>query len=514
MTLPKKGDVVFSLVAQLPLGTYRGHGPDGTPERIPSVARLHAALLCAAGFGPRAVEGEAGWEPSDEDALALRWLEDHPPDEVAIPALRASHGPIAYRADGTIRGSRGTKVLRRLPKQESVVAVDGPFVWTWRTAPPKPVVDALRELCPDVSHLGTAESPVVLTTTDTDVTTTHGHAPDAGMFDQGPGVSMDVPVNGRLAELSAAHREHRTAKVGSDTAGTDERSLSSAPPRQAIRSARYRELARPAAEVPWSQVLLVPLDREVAKRDRVRWAVTAHRALIRILNRDAPPLLTGAYPPGSQRPANRIALQLLDRSMPVELPGEAAAALAVLIPSEAPGVELDAVYRAVGELSALRREAGVRRVIGSPKITAGDRMWREPAAGRIRLWRTDPAAVPDTRGWAGWTFTHAALLSLGFVWQGRGITVPPCRGAARDNAIIDAVNAAGAAVIEVAPVRSARVGDFVHRVHHDAIVRPYTATLALGNLGGATTVQAIGQSRHLGGGLLVPADIEEGTVLW
>ena len=45
----------FAIVADLPLGTYHGAGQDGQPEPVPSMARLHAALLCAAGFGPRAV---------------------------------------------------------------------------------------------------------------------------------------------------------------------------------------------------------------------------------------------------------------------------------------------------------------------------------------------------------------------------------------------------------------------------------------------------------------------------
>ena len=54
----------FAIVADLPLGMYRGAGADGRPERIPSVSRLHSALLCAAGFGPRAVA-------RDDDSLDL-----------------------------------------------------------------------------------------------------------------------------------------------------------------------------------------------------------------------------------------------------------------------------------------------------------------------------------------------------------------------------------------------------------------------------------------------------------
>ncbi|MCT2587564.1 type I-G CRISPR-associated protein Csb2 [Actinophytocola gossypii] len=504
----------FSVVARLPLGTYRGHRADGSPDQVPSVARLYSALLCAAGFGPRAVPGDDGWEPCDEDVVALRWLEDNPPDEVSVPALRASRrDAVAYRQDGTIRGSRGARTLRRLPKQEAVTAVGGPFVWTWREHPPELVVEALRALCPDVPHLGAAESPVVLTVSEDDVVSTHRRAADAGVFDHAPGMSVDVPVGGRLMELRAAHRAERTGAVGSDRAGTDERSRSVAPPRGAVRPARYRDLAVPAAEVPWSEVLVLPLETAVPARDRVRWAVAAHRALIRVLDQDAPPVLTGVYPAGARRPPNRVALHLLDASMPVDLPGGGRSALAVLIPRGVSEAERDAVYRAVGAIRALRRGQVVLPVVGGPEVRAGDRFWREPGVGRVRLWRPDPAAVPDTRGWKGWTFLHAALLSVGFVWQGTGIARSSGRGAQRDEAIVEAVNAAGVAVVDVAAVRSSRPSDFVHHFNEHAVVRPYTATLTLGDLGTLTTVLAIGQSRHLGGGLLVPADHDEGTVL-
>ena len=78
----------FAIVADLPLGTYHGAGRDGQPEPVPSVARLHAALLCAAGFGPRAVStGPDRLDVREGDQAALRWLEENPPDSVAMPAL-------------------------------------------------------------------------------------------------------------------------------------------------------------------------------------------------------------------------------------------------------------------------------------------------------------------------------------------------------------------------------------------------------------------------------------------
>jgi len=485
---------------------------------MPSVARLHSALLAAAGFGPRAVERDGEWTPSDIDETALRWLEDNPPSEVCIPGIRVSRNDtIAYRDDGTIKKSGPVKAIKKLPKQEGAVAVDGPFVWTWAQPPPGPVAEALRALCPDVSHLGSAESPVVLEVVEDAGGATHEYVASAGLFEGGPGERLDLPTRGRVDELVDAHRAGRSGKVGNDKAGTDERALSPAPPRSAIRSGLYRSKARPVVDVPWVEVLLVPLDKPVAERDRVRVAVAAHKALIKQLDRDAPPVLTGAYPEGVRRPANRVALQVLDGSYPVDLAGSAPSALAVLIPRDAADADLAAVYRAVGDLRDLHpwgRSGRRLAVRGDVQVRDGGSFWHEPPPGTVRLWRTSPPAIPDTRGRDGWTFLHAALLSLGFVWQATpAVPAPAGRGAERDNAVVDAVNAAGAVVLDASPVRGNRVGDYVHRVNPHAVVRPYRALLHLGGLSGPATIQAMGQSRHLGGGLLIPEDRPEGEML-
>jgi CRISPR-associated protein Csb2 len=108
----------FAILADLPLGTYRGAGADGRPERIPSVARLHSALLCAAGFGPRAVEhGNDELELDDADGAALRWLEENPPDSVHLPELLINVGRVtAYRDDGTLKKSKDAISIKKLPK--------------------------------------------------------------------------------------------------------------------------------------------------------------------------------------------------------------------------------------------------------------------------------------------------------------------------------------------------------------------------------------------------------------
>jgi CRISPR-associated protein Csb2 len=79
--------------------------------------------------------------------------------------------------------------------------------------------------------------------------------------------------------------------------------------------------------------------------------------------------------------------------------------------------------------------------------------------------------------------------------------------------MVAAIHDSGAAVVAARPLHTSAVQNYVHRVHEHAVVRPYHATLCTGGLGGDRTVQAIGQSRHLGGGLLIPLDLPEGAVI-
>jgi CRISPR-associated protein Csb2 len=319
--------VAFSITAELPLGTYRGASPDGRVERIPSVARLHSALLCAAGFGPRAQPSGEGMGPCAADEAALRWLEENPPDAVSIPAMWVNNGKaVAYRDDGTLKKSKTGLSIKKLPKSpDTSVAVQGTFTWTWSTLPPPEVITAFTALCPDVPYLGTSESPVLLTTTFGDGAPTHTLDVGAGLFSRG-GEDVELPVTGRVDELISAHRAvtGKPPSIREDSSRTDEKSSAPAPPRSRVALARYTRRENSSGDVPWPSVLLLPLDAAVPERDKVRWAVAAHRALIAAMGEGTPSLVTGVYGPGVPRPANRLALHLLDASQPVDLPGGAA----------------------------------------------------------------------------------------------------------------------------------------------------------------------------------------------
>ena len=510
--------MAFTITAELPLGTYRGASADGRRERIPSVARLYSALLCAAGFGPRAAQrSDDLMGPCEADEIALRWLEDNPPDAVSVPALEVNGGgAVAYRDDGTIKQAKGAISMKKLRKDADVsVAVDGPFSWTWYEPPPPAVVAALEALCPDVPCLGTTESPARLTTSrDAGNAATHVLDRDAGLFSAGSGEDVEVPLAGRLAELGAAHQAvtHAIPPAAKDRYKTDEASRAAVPPRRAVALVRYTPAAAPPSDVPWPQVLLLPLGRRVDEPDRVRLAVVAHRALISAIGEGAPPLVTGVYPDqrGTSRPANRLAIQVLNEDMPVDLAG-APAALALLVPRAAEATDLDALAAGVAALRVVRGAGGRRyEVTDSPRAMQGAEFWRARPPGTLRLWRTAPPAVPDTRGVKDgpWTFAHAAMLSLGFVWRDQ---LPELRGRGdvRQRAIVDVVNDAGVVVVRAAALRESDVRPYVHKVNPHAVIRPYRAELWLGDLCSERTIQALGQTRHLGGGLLVPADLPE-----
>ena len=514
-------EMTFTIVAELPLGTYRGAHADGRVERIPSVARLYSALLCAAGFGPRAVvEGQSS-APCPADEEALRWIEQTPPDRVSVPALEVNAGRVtAYRDDGTIKNNKTSMGIKKLPKAPDVsVAVDGSFAWTWTTPPPEPVAAALSALCPDVPYLGTTQSPVRLRVLDagspTDGSRLAGSAmvldPEAGIFSPG-GEDVALPLPGRLEELRAAHRSATSASptVAKDRWTGNEISAAPAPPDSSVALARYRPAAPPVADGPWPTVIMLPLDRYVPERDRVRMAVATHRALVQALGYGAPTLITGAYEPGAQRPANRLALHFVDDSMPVDLRSHHHA-LALLLPPDVPASELDAVKQAVGSLDSVRAgRVGVVRVRDDQWAVSGDRFWGPCPPGMVRTWRTSPPTVPDIRGVGGrpWTFGHAALLSLGFVWKARWPRLAG-RGDERYVRLVDLVGEAGAAAITATPIRETDIRPYVHTMNPGTVARPYRTRLWLGDLGTAQTVLAIGQTRHLGGGLLIPVDAPE-----
>lgn len=515
--------MAYSIIARFPLGTYRGAAEDGQVEAFPSVSRLFSALLCAAGVGPRAVANGGELAPNKDDAHALRWLEENPPDSVYIPPLHVNRGrATAYRDDGTLRASKGRLTVKKAQKYpDATVAIDESFVWTWTTTPPEPVIDSVDALCADVPHLGGSESPVVLVTALGDQLSSHRLDSAAGLFEAG-GCDVEVPVPGRRAELAGAHTAAlKTPTKAKDRYKSDEVAASAVPTREAVALARYMPNTEASLATPWPTVLLLGIDRAIRPGECVAAAVAVHRALVQsaVINGDAvPPLVSGTHLPGAPRPANHLAVQFFDETMPVDL-GPDGAAMGLMVPSEADAGDLAVLARAVERMArTIAWRGGAVRLRGRPRGVSGERFWRAPSSGRLRLWETHVPAIPDVRGvrdGGDWTFDDAARLALAFVMRDRvSPDMPPgIRGDARLRSLASTVEHLGVRALRTRPIRSSDVDKYFHKVNEHAVVRPYSALFSFQSRLPQCAVLAIGQSRHLGGGLLVPIDVSENEAI-
>lgn len=502
----------FALLAEFPLGTYRAHLGDGDIDEVPSVARLHSAFLSAAAAGASAnVKGDE-LTPDKAALAALEWIENHPPDAMSLPERVINGGNAVAHRDLGIYASHDQNILRRrLPRiATESVALAGSIAWIWEEDPPTDVRATLERLCPDVSHLGSAESPVRLRVGEAQAS--HRRDDNADLF-TGRGIDLSRPFAGRTAELQSEYaNSHRTPKGGTDRFVKSEGEITSLASQVCIGAARFSPVSVSGLLSPWPSVIMVPLDVDIEPAWRVRWAVRAHRALVALVGDGAPALLTGSYPEGTSRPANHVAIQFLGPQTLASRVLDAPTTLAVLLPADATAADLGLVARAAEQLLVLNGPGGRRaRRIGKPYEMAADTFWPVPPAGHTRRWLTVPAAVPDTRPPRrdNWSMQDAIALSVGLVF--RDALDVDVRAPRWQVALASAAHERGASAEYVRMLTSGDPTCYVHRVNPGSVVRPYRAVLDLGELSSPQALIAIGQSRHLGAGLLCPIDVAEAT---
>jgi CRISPR-associated protein Csb2 len=367
-------------------------------------------------------------------------------------------------------------------------------------------------LCEDVSCLGEADSPVLLTVDQVDTwEPSHDLDTNQSGFPLPGGVRVRTPVEGRVEELELQHREAnptRSPSKASDRHSWSVQPGSHQPATGAVRDFIYRPVA-PATAIPWPQVLLIDIDGDVDSTMSVPWSVAFHRAIAARLPEPAPSLITGVYPPGSQPPANRIAIHLLPATpvtaQPLERP-----AFAILVPVDATSEDLAALQAALRGMRRIHSRLGQLRLLGEPRPVSARDFWCRPAAGYTRFHRPLPALVPEVRRQRSrdsrrWTLSDAAALSVAYVFRDRFRSTLQ-----RSDAHFEAVRVvaeSGFAIHEVHAIRDSRVDRFAHKTPQGVVVQPYTGLVDLAGLAPPTALIALGQSRHLGGGLLFPEDL-------
>lgn len=495
----------LAIRARFPLGFYQGHVDAGRPSPAPDTARLHAALVHAAGTGSTAVVQEGRLTPSAEALAALRWLEEHPPAALKLPTETVK-GPTwvdSFRNEGVLTKTGAPKLAHR--HHPLGVPIRDHVGWGWDEEVPEPVKEVLERLCEDVSCLGESESAVVLELADFEPT--HLRGEQHGPFVKG-GVQVRTPATGRVDALEAAHQ----ATLGKrPTAAQDRHSWNQEPnavlPTDGgLEQLNYRAIDAPTPDLPWTSAIALVPSGPVAVAHRVRWCVALHRALISRLGDAAPPIVTGNYPAGAGKPSNRVAIQYA--SGPTLYPELRSGAFLVMAPADVPPEDLLAIEGALSRITRLyrTRDQYLDLLVHGPVDT--ERFWLPPTEGMTRRWEPIPAMVPEMRRGSrsnGLTVADAVMVSVGHVFRDQ-LRLGRERGTDRYRAIAEQVRGWGVGLRDVHNVADSRMERYVHRLPRDLVTQPVRAQLSLAGLAGDQSLLAVGQSRHLGGGLLHPID--------
>lgn len=500
----------LAITARPLLGGLQGHRGSGEQDLTPDPARLFSALVHAAGTGSSAVEQNGNLTLSSESEEALAWLENHPPTAIRIPNSACEPaGTVAFREEGVFENNKGAS--RKVGKSRGdFVAFDGVLGWAWDEEAPEAVVSTLDRLCAEVSCFGEADTPVVLEIDD--FAPTHLLSQQQSAFVKQEGVSLRVPGAGRLQALESQYRQAYPSKrptVAADRFSWGQRPASERPTADGLQRLRYTPIAEPLPEAPWTYAFASAVSRNIPVFERVQWAVSLHRALVSRLGDDAPSVITGRYAQGQKRPANRVAIQYV--SGPTTEESLRSGAFVVMVPQ---GADTAAVQQLAEALRATERlYRGNHGEVGLTYVgrVSLDDFWLAPLPGMRRLWRATPALVPDVRrpkSAEQWRFEDSALVSIGLLFRDR-LSLGRERGEARYIAIRDQVARWGTSATNVHRVADSRVERYVHKLPRDLVAQPYFADLDLSSLIGDRTLVALGQSRHLGGGLLEPLDVME-----
>lgn len=475
-----------------PRGAYSG-GELGTPEELPSPARVHAALLAAAAGGPFATAEGHLLVANERHRSAVRWLEEQEPLGIVAPATRLNtYCAQRYRLRAAPNHPHDTPF-------EPLCALDGSVTYAW-PAPSRAVVEGLSELAPEVTHVGRADSTAIV---EIELGTLELEAPDvlARLSGRGPGRALRVPTSGRLDALEAAYVEALArGRHGSGGAQAVDEQVEGA----GERATALRRFARLPGNAPWpfAEAWRIPLEGQVPRwalrvDRRVTVAVAVHRAIVAAIGTDVPAFITGRDGDGPLRGAGHLAIHLTSESEDQCL--EAVCALPVGVPEADRATLLDAVAA-----RPTVRLGGRTVRLGTPRIGTAVPFWSRDTTELS-------TAVPMVLDTAGsprrgrWTLEDGVICSVGYALRGvlEDDGVAWGTGWAFRQALVAELRARG--VQARASRVAASASNFVHRAPPGDLLVAVGAVVTLGDLaprGGG--LLALGRARHLGGGLLRP----------
>ena len=503
----------LELRADFLFGWYQGHSRAGMLEDVPSLDRLHAALLA----GACSLERQEGKHPDKEldslDQDLFAWLESNAPDAILLPeTIVQQSSAVAYRNKGILKGKADDSKKECIASARSFV--DGPICWYWDSAPAEELVRRLGDIANEVPYLGESESRAVL-----GVCQVSG-VPEGALYACGP--SFDVRTfraadKGFTDELVRFY-DQRQKKVKRDSTAQNEEERSLQFDFSCLRNVYYAHAASEgsSADVPWLHGFAMKVvGRRIVREEYVEVSACLHRALVSRFGDDLPKALRYAR---LQPLANGLAIQVISADAPSNCLGcdDGRDSLVVMIPS---GTSLEVESLIANGLSKITRLYSKR--LGSVDVVfTGERFdldvfWDEVPQGSKRMFATEPLFLPDSRppsraknDGLKWTVDDDARVAFGHVWRDFGFLV----ASKGDQGRIDlskSVVRLGVAVGGGRVVPTNNIRDYVHHTSKGALLVGAWALIDMSVLGHDRCLCSIGQTRHIGGGLLTPVDVPD-----
>lgn len=535
--------MAFYIRADFLLGFYQGRNRRGVVEKYPSPLRLHAALTAGLFSRLRLMLSSDFALPEEVvelDALgvaALEWMENHAPDAVSLPnaIISAASDTRAFRDKGLVKGKIVSTAAATDKASEPAVgrsALEGPITWWWCEEPPGDLLEIIQEACCEVPYLGESVSAVRLVASITEEVDRDAYLREDTAGFSGIGERFAVADKGRLAELQKDYVTRINKKepsVSQDQAmgkgGLPKITESENPDEWNDRAMKdFVSYKRPpvlqTSDAPWPEAFLLHVSPRSPQwpplpEDRVDWAVAVHRAIASRLGAEASPLITGRYFDKSMQPANRVSIQILDADMNIH-PGQTLrrAAILIAIPRDANPEEVDILQEAIHSLDLITKTGGGAVAVDGIEMVDTENLWNPVPDGCTRWWFTHPVLISDSRTprrsslkGREWTVEDAFRVAVGNVFREYRSLHIPQRGDERLVALSEAVHGAGVRIGAARRAFPTRPEKYAHHMNDGSAIIALQGLVHLGEIDANCAFMALGQSRHLGGGLLIPFDL-------
>lgn len=300
-----------------------------------------------------------------------------------------------------------------------------------------------------------------------------------------------------------------------------------------------------ALEAPWTRaiVMSVTVDEghqgeksewKPSESEYVGWAVALHRFLVKQWGVDPAPSLVGKYVSGIKRPANNVAIQILDSELKssygIQLRDDVARKLPgflIMLPKDMPQHDMQKLYdvckRSNGKTLYFSQAVPKLR-LGESALIDAEHLWKPVSVGFVRYWMPRPLAIAETRPMPDpkkkrhWRAAESMYLALGHVWRDK--YVPNDIQGTRESRYWETVDAvadqsSNFRIFDCRRVSRVNMIDYAHHTNSSNVLRAMSALIAISDGEGSLdcAALAVGQSRHLGGGFLVPLDFPKNMIV-